>query len=43
MAGDFTESVRPHLDALLEPGEALVGVVAATVLTEWMGRRFSSG
>ncbi len=43
MGGDFTETVRPHLDALLEPGEALLGVVAATVQKTFSGGLFALG
>jgi len=43
MAGDFAGTVRPHLDALLEPGEVLQGVVAATVQKTFSGGLFALG
>jgi hypothetical protein len=43
VAADFSATVRPHLDALLEPGEALLGVVAATVQKTFSGGLFALG
>lgn len=40
---DFAATVRPHLDALLEPGETLQGVVAATVQKTFSGGLFALG
>jgi hypothetical protein len=37
VAGDFAVTVRPHLEALLEPDEALLGVIAATVQKTFSG------
>ncbi len=43
MAGDFSATVRPHLHALLEPDEALLGMVAATVQKTFSGGLFALG
>jgi hypothetical protein len=43
VARDFALTVRPHLDALLQPDEALLGVVAATVQKTFSGGLFAIG
>ena len=43
MAAEFAATVRPHLEALLEPGEALLGLVAATAQKTFSGGLFSLG
>jgi hypothetical protein len=43
VAVDFAATVRPHLEALLEPGEQLLGVVAATVQKTFSGGLFALG
>lgn len=40
---DFVATVRPHLDALLESGETLLGVVAATVQRTFSGQLLAVG
>ncbi len=43
MAGDFAQTVRPHLEALLGPGEPLVGVVAASHQKTFSGGIYALG
>jgi hypothetical protein len=43
MAGDFAQTVRPHLEAVLDPGEHLEGVVAATQQKTFSGGLYALG
>lgn len=43
MAGDFGEKVRPHLEAQLQPGEVLQGVIAATHQKTFSGGVYAVG
>jgi hypothetical protein len=43
MAADFDATVRPHLDALLEPGEVLAGVAAASHQKTFSGGLYAVG
>jgi hypothetical protein len=43
VAGDFEEKVRPHLEALLQPGEVLQGIVAATHQKTFSGGLYAIG
>jgi hypothetical protein len=43
VAGDFAGTVRPQLEAILEPGETLDGVVAATHQKTFSGQLYALG
>jgi hypothetical protein len=43
VSGEFAERARPSLDALLEPGEPLLGVVAATQQRTFSGQLYALG
>jgi hypothetical protein len=43
VAGDFAERVRPHLEAQLQPGEVLQGVIAATHQKTFSGGLYAVG
>ncbi len=43
MPAEFETLVRPHLEALLEPGEALHGVIAANRQKTFSGRLYAIG
>jgi hypothetical protein len=43
MAGGFAQTVRPHLEAVLGPGEHLAGIVAATQQKTFSGGLYALG
>lgn len=43
MARDFASVVRPHLEALLEPGESLTGIMAASHQRTFGGEMYAVG